>query len=157
MFSWIRRHYGAGPLQLLALLACFSLAGYAVAHLTVEPAWPRVLIWFGAAIIAHDLIAYPLYTLADRTLRAALTRLHPPRGAPPVLNHIRIPALGSALLFVIYLPGIIRQGGGAYYAASGHTQEPFLGRWLVLTAILFAASAAVYAVRLAQAGRHKRR
>jgi hypothetical protein len=157
MRSWIRRLYGAGPLHLLALLACFSLVGYAVTYLTVEPELPRVLIWFVAAVIAHDLIAYPLYTLADRTLRATLTRLHLPRGGPPVLNYIRVPALASALLFVVYFPGIIRQGGGAYYAASGHTQRPFLVRWLLLTAILFTVSVGVYIARVAYAHRGKRR
>jgi hypothetical protein len=157
MRSWIRRLYGASVLHLLTLLACFSLVGYAVTHLTVEPALRRVVIWFVAAVIAHDLIAYPLYTLADRALRTTLTRLHRPRGGPPVLNYIRIPALASALLFVVYFPGIIRQGGGAYYAASGHTQRPFLERWLLLTAILFTVSAVVYTARLAYARRSTRR
>ena len=157
MRSWIRRLYGAGLLHLLALLACFSLVGYAVTYLTVEPALRRVVIWFVAAVIAHDLIAYPLYSLADRVLRATLTRLHRPRVGPPVLNYIRIPALAGALLFVVYFPGIIRQGGGAYYAASGHTQRPFLDRWLLLTAVAFTVSAIAYAARLAYAHRSKRR
>ena len=156
MRSWIRRLYGASPLHLLTLLACFSLAGYAVTYLTVEPALRRVFIWFAAAIIAHDLIAYPLYTFADRALRATLDRLGRPRGWPPVLNYIRVPALGSALLFVIYFPGIIRQGGAAYHAASGNTQNPFLLRWLLLTAALFILSALGYIARVAYARRGKR-
>ena len=36
-------------------------------------------------------------------------------------------------------------------AATGQTQEPFLGRWLMFTAAMFAISAAVYGVRLALA------
>ena len=48
-----------------------------------------------------------------------------------------------------------RAGRPAYLAATGQTQEPFLGRWLLLTAAMFAMSAVVYAVRLAVARRAK--
>ena len=48
---------------------------------------------------------------------------------------------------LLFLPGIIEQGAPTYLAATGQTQEPFLGRWLLLTAALFATSAAVYTVR----------
>ena len=40
-----------------------------------------------------------------------------------------------------------------YAAATGQTQEPFLGRWIALTAIGFALSGLVYVVRLALARR----
>lgn len=70
-----------------------------------------------------------------------------------VLNHLRVPALGAALTLVVFLPGIIEQGAPAYVAATGQTQEPFLGRWLLLTAAMFGASAVVYAVRLGLARR----
>ena len=49
----------------------------------------------------------------------------------------------------MFLPGIIEQGGPTYAAATGQTQDPFLGRWLLLTAALFAASAVAYVMRLA--------
>ncbi|MFY9922402.1 MAG: hypothetical protein WAL26_29065, partial [Mycobacterium sp.] len=35
----------------------------------------------------------------------------------------------------------------------GQTQEPFLGRWLLLTAAMFAMSAVAYGVRVALARR----
>jgi hypothetical protein len=54
------------------------------------------------------------------------------------------------LTFLVFLPGIIRQGAGTYLAATGQTQEPFLGRWLLLTAVLFAISAVGYGIRLWQ-------
>ena len=74
----------------------------------------------------------------------------PARSQPKVLvrNYIRIPALGAGLTLLIFLPGIIEQGGPTYLAATGQTQQPFLGRWLLLTAAMFAVSAIGYGARL---------
>lgn len=157
MGAGFRRVYGSHPLHLLTLIAGFGLFGYVIA--TIGPAqlwnpdtwWQSIAVWFAAAIIAHDLVLFPIYALADRILQLAR-----PAGRPariPVLNYVRVPALGAGLTLLVFLPGIIRQGGPAYTAATGQTQEPFLGRWLLLTAAMFAVSAVVYAVRLAAARR----
>jgi hypothetical protein len=130
-------------LHLLGLLACFALTGYVLAQLAGNPSLPRILAWFGGAVIAHDLIAFPIYALADRTAGAVTGRSR----HRPLRNYLRVPAAGSALLLLVYLPGIARQGAATYRSATGQTQQPFLARWLVLTAVLFAASAAVYAIR----------
>jgi hypothetical protein len=53
----------------------------------------------------------------------------------------------------VFLPDIIEQGVPTYWAATGQSQEPFLGRWLLLTAAMFAVSAVVYGVRLVLAHR----
>jgi hypothetical protein len=147
----VRRAYGANPLHLLALLACFALAGYVVTHLVHDPLVVRMLIWFAAAVIGHDLVLFPLYALADRSLRGVLRLLPATRssGAPvvPPLNYVRTPALGAALLLVLFLPGIIEQGARTYRSATGLTQAPYLGRWLVLTAVMFGVSAVIYAIR----------
>jgi hypothetical protein len=153
------RAYGANPLHLLALLASFAVAGYAVAHLVHLPTLGRIAVWFLAAVIGHDLILFPLYALADRSFGAALRALWPRRGAVarvPPLNYIRVPVLGTGLLFLVFLPGIIRQGGPTYHAATGQTQQPFLDRWLLLTAAMFALSAVAYAIRLRTAAGHGR-
>lgn len=147
------RFYGSRPLHLLTLIAGFALFGYVVA--TIEPAalwnphvwWQSIVVWFAAAIIAHDLVLFPIYALVDRLLPGQ--RSAPARPGVPVLNHIRVPALGAGLALLVFLPGIIRQGGPTYQAATGQTQDPFLGRWLLLTAVMFALSAAIYAVRAA--------
>lgn len=116
-----------------------------------------IAVWFAGAVIAHDLVLFPIYALADRILN--LRRDRQPRssaGSPPrvlVGNHIRIPALGSGLTLLVFLPGIIEQGAPTYLAATGETQQPFLGRWLLLSAAMFAASAVAYAARLALARR----
>jgi hypothetical protein len=151
----LARAYGAHPLHLLMLLACFAIAGYAVVRLSHQATFPRILIWFLAAVIGHDLLLFPLYALADRSAGAALRALRPkhvsaPRVAP--LNYIRTPVLGSALLLAVFLPGIIQQGASTYHAATGQTQQPFLGRWLILTGCMFAISAVVYAVRVRRTG-----
>ena len=145
------RLYGSHPLHLLTLITGFGLAGYVVS--TIKPVtlwnahvwWQSIVVWFAAAIVAHDLLLFPIYAFLDRLLLRSVVRLEPPR--VPVVNHVRVPALGAALTLLVFLPGIIEQGAPTYRAATGETQEPFLGRWLLLTAAMFAASAVIYALR----------
>lgn len=149
--------YGANPLHLLALLGCFALAGYAALQIVSDPSLPRIIMWFAAAIVAHDLILFPLYALADRSLSGLLRRERRSRAetiAPPLVNYIRMPVLSSGLLLLVFLPGIIQQGQSTYLAATGLTQQPYLARWLLLTAALFGLSAVLYAARLGRAYRH---
>ena len=63
----------------------------------------------------------------------------------PPLNYIRTPALGAGLLLLLFLPGIIHQGQQTYLSATGQTQQPYLDRWLLLTAAMFTLSAVIYA------------
>ena len=70
--GWIRRWYGANPLHLLALLAAFALAGYAVHAVMAAGQWTGFAEWFAVAIIGHDLLLFPLYSLADMSLRHLL-------------------------------------------------------------------------------------
>lgn len=146
--------YGSGPLHLLTLIAGFALLGYVVA--TVKPDalwnphvwWQSIVVWFAAAIVAHDLVLFPLYAFLDRLLSRTVDRLPPP--GVPLINHLRVPALGAGLTLLVFLPGIIKQGATTYSAATGQTQDPFLGRWLLLTAAMFGISAGIYVVRVAK-------
>jgi hypothetical protein len=131
--------YGARPAHLLVLLACVVLAAYAGSLLLGDPALLTMLVWFVGAAVAHDFVLFPVYALADR----GLSRL-----PLPVLNHVRVPLLGAGLTILVFLPGIISQGGATHLAATGLDQTPYLGRWLVLVAALFGVSALVYGVRL---------
>ncbi|MGI9157082.1 MAG: hypothetical protein ACR2FG_10655 [Marmoricola sp.] len=147
----LKRFYGANPMHLLILIGAFALALYAVVLTAADSSWPVILLWFVGAVIGHDLVLFPLYAVADRSLAAGLRAIRPggvtsPRVSP--LNYLRIPALGTTLLLLLFFPGIIRQGKGTYLAATGQTQQPFLSRWLLLTAALFILSAVAYAVRL---------
>lgn len=154
----LRRFYGSSPMHLLTMLAGFALLGYLI--VTANPVtlwkpegtwWKSMALWFAGAIIFHDLVLFPIYALADRLLGVPAKRRREPR--VPVRNYFRVPALGSGLLLLIFLPGIVRQGAQKYFEDTGMTQEPFLGRWLMLTAIMFGASTATYIVRLALARR----
>ena len=129
----------SGRWQYVPLVLCVALALYAVSFWLVSPSLVRLLVWFVGAAVLHDLVLFPLYSAADR----GLARL-----PVAVRNHVRVPALGAGLTFLVFLPGIIRQGTESNVAATGLDQEPFLGRWALLTLILFAASAAVYVVRV---------
>lgn len=154
----VKRVYGGHPLHLLTLLACFALVGYMIAVLGPMPWWnsqvwwQSIPVWFIGAILLHDLVLFPFYALADRSIGAgwrAITGRLPdtvPRVSP--INYLRIPGLASGLLFAMFFPGIIRQGKGAYLRATGLTQVPFLDRWLLITAVLFGVSAIAYALRL---------
>ncbi len=156
-----RTIYGSHPLHLLTMLSGFALLGYIVA--TFKPAtlwnpgtwWQSIVVWLAAGVIAHDLLLFPLYALADRVLSARIGRRATPARRPKVSarNHIRVPALGAGLTLLIFLPGIIEQGAPTYHAATGQTQQPFLGRWLLLTAAMFAVSALGYVARRAVARR----
>lgn len=147
--------YGSHPLHLLTMVSGLALLGYVLA--TFGPAtlwnngtwWQSIAVWFAAAVVAHDLLLYPLYALADRLLSVRTGRQ--PCGDHPKVsarNYIRVPALGAGLTLLIFLPGIIEQGAPTYQAATGQTQQPFLGRWLLLTATMFAVGAVSYALRL---------
>jgi hypothetical protein len=140
------RRYGAGPGHLAAVLLSFAVAGLAVAIVAGDPLWPWMLVWFAAAVVGHDLVLSPLAAGADRALRAGLTRL--PRLRVPAVNHVRVPALGAGLTFLLFLPGIVRQGEPVVRGQTGLDQAPFLGRWLLIVAAMAATSALVYALRL---------
>ena len=153
----VRGFYGEHPLHLLVLLACFALTGYIAMHVATYALWPRVLIWFLGAVVAHDFVLFPVYALLDRSLSSLLGLLREQRRdalAPlvPALNYLRVPALGAGLTLVLFLPGIIQQGEPEYSLATGQTQQPYLDRWLLLCAAMFVVSAVVYAIRLHVAG-----
>lgn len=141
--------YGERPSHLVAVLGCVAVAGYAAWFLLGDPALVTVLVWFVGAALAHDLVLVPLYSAADRVLVGA-TRDRAPGGVP-IVNHIRVPALGAGLTLLMFLPGIIRQGEATHLAATGLDQQPYLGRWLGLVAVLVLGSAAVYVVRVVRA------
>ena len=137
------------------MLAGFALLGYVIVTATPSTLWKpegawwhSMALWFGAAFVAHDLVLFPIYALIDRIVGARTSRPRDHREpVVPVRNHLRVPALGSGLLFLIFFPGIVRQGATLYFEDTGLTQEPFLGRWLMLTAIMFGLSALTYGIR----------
>jgi hypothetical protein len=148
--SRFRAVYGSSPLHLLALLGCLALSAAAVRALGTGPPAVRTAVWFLAALLAHDLLLYPLYTLADRSLSAALLRRRAARGS---VNWVRVPALLSGLLLLVFWPVVTRHSEGSYSYASGLSQDVFLTRYLLLTGALFLASALLFALTRTRARR----
>ncbi|MFF1417794.1 hypothetical protein [Streptomyces sp. NPDC058280] len=140
-----RRLYGESPLQLLLLLASFALCAYAGIRL-LKGDWLFILLWFVGAAVLHDLVLVPLYALGDRAVRSVLR----PRGAVPrtAVHHVRVPAAVSLLLLLVYWPLVLRTSRRTYEADTRLTIDVFLGRWLLITAALFALSAVWLVIRL---------
>jgi hypothetical protein len=173
---WLRRHYGAGPLHLLGLLVCFAVAAYAVTRVLGESGWVSVGQWWVASLIFHDLIAWPIYAAADRLLVRAQRTHSRPRGEgigdlgaslekgggrePPLVpwaNHVRFPVVISAVLLGMFSPLIFRLSNALYSSTTGFNENAYFTNWLAVTGILFAGSAATYALRLVLARKRARR
>jgi hypothetical protein len=149
MASRFREAYGAGPLHLVAILATFAVAGYALDRalgLTSNP--DRILIWLGGSIVAHDLILFPLYALIGFLAAGALLRDRRDRLGVAALNHLRVPALLSGLLLLVWYPLVAGPADRTFMRLTGLSKDVYLERWVLLSAALFAASAAVFALRL---------
>ncbi|MDT7741689.1 MAG: hypothetical protein QOE59_767 [Actinomycetota bacterium] len=155
--SW-RYLYGENPLHLLAMVGCFALVGYVVSFVDEDPGVLALGIWFAGAVLAHDLVLYPLYALADQPLvigRWARRKVLPRRPPlVPAINHVRVPVLGSAVLGLIYFPTITQRGEDAFRFTADLGMAGIYRHWLLITGVLFLGSAVVYALRLgAAAGR----
>jgi hypothetical protein len=134
------------------LLASFVLAGYAgFRMLSGNPV--GVGAWFVGSAVVHDLVLFPCYAAADAALVMLLRRrpaLATVAGVP-WLNYLRVPAVISGLLLLVWSPLILRLSAPTYLDASGLSPQPFLARWLAVTAALFAMSAVALAMRVAKA------
>jgi hypothetical protein len=139
--------YGAGPGHLAVLLLSVAVAGYAASIVAGDPLWPWMAVWFVAAVVAHDGLLSPLAAVLDGVARFSLRWFPRPPARRTTINYLRVPALGAALTFLMFLPGIIRQGEPVVRGQTGLDQSPFLGRWLLLVAAMIAVSALTYVIR----------
>jgi len=166
MIERAKRFYGAHPLHLLTLVASFAMVGYVISLLGVHSLWndrvwwQSMIVWFLGAIVLHDLLLFPFYALTDHHALGTGSRAvtdRAPQAMPMVSprNYLRLPAMASGLLLLLFFPGIIRQGSASYLRATGLTQQPFLGRWLLLTGVFFGISAIAYAARTIIVRRHR--
>ncbi|WP_405590428.1 hypothetical protein [Streptomyces sp. NBC_01190] len=151
-----RAVYGERPAHLLALLASFALCGYAITRLLARDWW-GVAQWVAGAALIHDLVLVPLYGGADWLLhKAARGRRRGSQVRIAVVNHIRVPAFLSLLLLLVYWPLISQDAGPQYRNATLLSPGVFLGRWLLITAVLFTASALILVFRRWRAARGNR-
>ncbi len=134
----MRARYGASPLHLLAHLAVLPLAAWALLQVAERPDGLRILVWLALSAVVHDLVLLPFYGLLDRAGR---------RTAGPAVNYVRVPALLSGLLLLVFFPAISGKGEPSFQRVSGLTYDGYLARWLLISAALFAISGAVYLLR----------
>ncbi len=150
--------YGAGPLHLLALLASFAIAGAAIVGWFQRPRdVVTVLEWFVAAIVLHDLVLFPLYSLLDRIAFGARRRRTDPRfvgerpGHVNSVPYVRIPTILSGLLLAVFFPVIFGFGRQTEFSATGIAESGYLARWLLATGVMFGISGLAYAVAVRRA------
>jgi peroxiredoxin len=130
------------------MLGCFALAGYAAAELVPNNA-VGIPVWLVGAVIGHDLILMPLYTLADRSAVAVFRHRAPKLPTVPWINYLRVPAALSGLLLLIWFPLILRLPTRFPYTTT-LSLDPYLWHWLAVTGALFLLSATALALRLGQ-------
>jgi hypothetical protein len=141
------RRYGHGPLHLLGHLALVALAAFALSKMfraDVAPRPANLALWLALGALVHDLVLLPAYSLVDRAVRLL---------PAPLVNHVRFPMAISGLLLLVWFPLILERQPRNYVNALGREPPDFLGRWLAVTAALFAVSALLYAVRRITYGR----
>jgi hypothetical protein len=149
------RWYGAGPLHLLTMVGCLALAGYAAAEL-LPSNFVGIPVWLVGAVIGHDLILMPLYTLADRSAMTVFRHRKPRLPAVPWINYLRVPAALSGLLLLIWFPLIFRLPA-RFPATTTLSLDPYLWQWLAVTGALFLLSATALALRLGAVRRGTRK
>jgi hypothetical protein len=141
-----RQLYGDRPLQLITLLGCFAVSGYAASRVFGDAAALSIALWFLGSAIVFDLVLSPLLALADRVLLRLRGGRRGPPGRVSRVNYIRVPVLLSGLLLLIYAPVIFQRSEPPYFAASGLEEDPYLERWIAVSAGIFLATALAYAV-----------
>jgi hypothetical protein len=129
-----RLRYGASPLHLAGHLAALAVAAYALSRVFQT----GVLVWLVGGALLHDLVFLPLYSLADGLARRASRR---------AINYVRVPAVISGTLLLVYFPLILSKAPATYERNTGRHPPDYLARWLAITAALFAGSAVIWAIR----------
>ncbi|MFI1200190.1 hypothetical protein K2224_32940 (plasmid) [Streptomyces sp. BHT-5-2] len=141
----IRARYGGSLAHLVLVLGSFALTGYAGLRL-LRGDTLGIVIWFVGAALLHDLVLLPLYTVTDRAVqhlfrrrrsREAASRSRPVAGR---IDYVRVPACLALLLLLVWYPLVLGRVSG-FSAYTGLPADVFWGRWLLITAVLFAVSA----------------
>lgn len=136
----LRRPPLGSPFQLLLLACSFALAGYAGVRLFADD-WPKVALWIVGAALLHDLVLVPLYAAADRAVTGGLDAA----GRRAWVPYVRVPAVLSGLLLLVWFPLIFDLVDQRYRMATGQSADVYLGRWLLITSVLFGGSALLLA------------
>ncbi len=156
--SRFRFEYGASPFHLLVALASLAVAGWGVAQIFGAIAdTTGLLLWLLGSIVLHDIVALPLYSglgaLAGGSLELGSGRS---RLRIAALNHLRVPVLLAGLMLLVWFPLVLERSPGGFESANGLSTEPYLERWLGLTAVLLVGSAVLFALRARRLRGHDR-
>ncbi len=145
-----RSEYGrTGPMRLTAAFSSLALSGWAFFELVRHASPLEIGLWLVGLLIAHDLILLPVYSLLGTiAYRGGRPEGHGSAVALAALNHLRIPAFFSGVALIAWAPLILGLDPGRYLRDTGQTVEPYLGRWLLATGVMFGASAVLFAVRV---------
>jgi hypothetical protein len=143
-----RRRYGAGPGHLVVSLAGLAVAVYGLVRIAQHPGAGRVFAYLAAAVVVHDLVLLPLYTLAYRgAWRAGRIGADPRRLA--VFRHLLVPVVIAGTLLLVWFPLVLALP--RFHPILTTSVDVFAPRWALVTAALFAASAVAYAARALRA------
>lgn len=148
MISAWKKVYGASPLHLLGQIIAFAIAAYAYLQIIDVTSTDNLnlLIWFFAGALLHDMIFVPIYLILDLIARLGI-RDHALRNVRAI-NHIRFPVAICGVMFLTLFPLILQKSKPNYFRLSGNALPDYLGRWLLIVAVVFGVSAVSYAVRL---------
>jgi len=144
-----REGYGARPLHLLSGLAALALSAYAILELFHSAKPLEIAEWLIAAIVIHDLVLLPFYSLlgglAHRGLGVGKAGRVERREA---LNHLRIAVFFVVLPLFIWAPLIFGLADTRYRHSTGLSTDIYLGRWLLYSGVVCVGSALIYVVRV---------
>lgn len=149
MRTLFQQRYGASPLHLIGHVIGLGIAAFAFVQIFKGGDTVQLIEWFVGFTLLHDLVLLPLYTALDRLLHLKLPFRRSSHGHDvPLVNHLRMPALISGVLLLMYFPLISRLGARTYLFYSGHRVEGYLRNWLLISVGLFVFSGIVYLLRL---------
>jgi hypothetical protein len=151
--SRFRNFYGGQPLHLLAAVVSFALVVAGFVGWLAPASDPRgILLWLIGCLLGSQLVLLPVAWLLDRIAfghaQSGTTRT----GAG--VSYLRVPALLSGLLLVVFAPLIFRADAGTFEVSTGTSPATYLYRWLIATGAMFAISALLYATAIARTRRH---
>ncbi len=145
----LRGRYGASPLHLLVHVAVLAAVLAVVLRVADARDVGNALLWFALAVVVHDVLLLPAYSALDRLAA---------RAAPgPAVNHLRVPAALSGLLLLVFFPLVLGCSDAGFTRVAGEPPGDRLVPWLLVTAALFAASAAHWLLRGRRSAARRRR
>jgi len=149
MSGRFREGYGARPLHLLSGLAALALSGYAILELFHKAKPLEIAEWLIAAIVLHDLVLLPFYSLLGGLAHRGLGVGKAGREERlEALNHLRIAVFFVVLPLFVWAPLIFGLANTRYQHATGLTTDIYLGRWLLYSGVVCVGSAVLYVIRV---------